>query len=92
MTAHSPYADLCREIKANGKATLPTAVEDMGYIAAMIAARIAAREAVTHCRVSFGDAGAMEAAHKLAAWVLALPPHKRAVIEQWLIRPKSSGR
>lgn len=91
MTAPSPYAELNRLIRANGRAMLPTAIDDMGYIAAMVARRIAEREAATHCHVHFGEAGALETAHALARWIMSLSPHKRTVIEEWLIRPKSNG-
>lgn len=92
MTAPSPYADLYRQITASGRAALPLAIEDMSYIAEMIARRMTEREYATRCRVFFGGGGALEAAHKLAAWVMALPPHKRAEIERWLTRPPSNGR
>lgn len=82
MAAPSPYADILRQMQTSDKTVLPVAVEDMYYIAAMIATAMAKREAATHCRVHFGHAGALEAAHKLAAWVMALPPGKRAEIEE----------
>lgn len=73
-------------IKSNTRYALPEEIEDISYIAAQLQTGVHARARAMGIRSSFGELSALHAAHILAHWIVTLPPRKRVVLEQYLMK------